>query len=122
MISISMVEYPNYQNVIEFFGTDGALRVNFRGEIEMAKAGEKDWQAIDVGLGKLVEGVADTGFSRGFMEFAPEIVGAIRESKTEIEHAATFADGVKVQKILDAAHESDRTGKMIKVSDLFLSF
>ncbi len=120
IVSISMVEYPNYQNVIEFFGTDGALRVNFRGEIEMAKAGEKDWRAIDVGLGKLVEGVADTGFSRGFMEFAPKIVEAILEGKTEIEHAATFEDGLKVQKVLDAARKSDRMGKMIKVSDLFL--
>ena len=110
-----MVEYPNYQNVIEFFGETGALRVNFRGEIEMSKAGEKDWREIDVGLGKLVENVADTGFSRGFMEFAPKIVEAIRQDKTEIEHAATFADGLKVQKVLDAAHESDKIGGLVKL-------
>ena len=115
MISISMVEYPNYQNVIEFYGTDGALRINFRGEIEMAKSGEKDWREIDVGLGKLVEGVADTGFSRGFMEFAPKIVEAIREGKTEIEHAATFADGLKVQKVLDASHASHESGCLVKI-------
>lgn len=115
IVSISMVEYPNYQNVIEFFGTCGALRVNFRGEIEMAKAGENDWRAIDVGLGKLVEGLADTGFSRGFMEFAPKIVEAIRRGKTEIEHAATFEDGVKVQKVLDAAHESNEKGCAVKM-------
>lgn len=114
-VSISMVEFPNYQNVIEFSGTGGALRVNFRGEIEMAKAGENDWRAIDIGIGKLVEGVADTGFSRGFMEFAPKIVEAIREGKTEIEHAATFEDGVRVQKILDAAHESNETGRAVRI-------
>ena len=115
IVSISMVEYPNYQNVIEFFGTDGALRVNFRGEIEMAKASEKDWRAIDVGLGEFVEGVADTGFSRGFMEFAPKIIEAIHEGKTEIENAATFEDGLKVQKVLDAAHESHNIGSLVKV-------
>ena len=115
IVSISMVEYPNYQNVIEFFGTGGAIRVNFRGEIEMAKTGENDWRAVDAGLGKLVEGVADTGFSRGFMEFAPKIIDAIREGKTEIEHAATFEDGVKVQKVLDAARESNETGCAVKM-------
>ena len=114
IVSISMVEYPNYQNVIEFFGTSGALRVNYRGEIEMAKAGETDWREIDVGLGSRVEGVADTGFSRGFMEFAPKIVEAIRDG-TEIEHAAYFEDGVKVQKVLDAAHESNEKGCVVKM-------
>ena len=39
--------------------------------------------------------------------------------KAKVEHAATFADGVKVEKVLDAAHKSDKTRKMINVSDLF---
>jgi predicted dehydrogenase len=35
--------------------------------------------------------------------------------KTEIEHAATFADGVKVQKIIDAAHASNETGGLVRI-------
>ena len=116
LISISMVEYPNYQNLIEFFGTRGALRVNFRGEIEMAKAGETDWQTIKSDLGKKVEGVHDTGFSRGFMAFAPRIVEAIQNGDTKIEHAATFADGVKVQKVLDAARESNEEKRSVRLN------
>jgi predicted dehydrogenase len=115
LISTSLVEYPNYQNVIELFGTEGAIRVDFRGELEITKKGEKYWTRIETDLGKTVEGIGDTGFSRGFMQFAPKIIEAIKTGKTEIEHAATFEDGLKVQKVLDAARESDKKGCVIKL-------
>jgi predicted dehydrogenase len=110
IVSISMTESPKYQNRIEFFGSAGAMRIEHRGEIFLAKTGENDWREVDFGVGKAVEGVADTGFSRGFMSFAPEIVKAIREGKPEIEYAATFADGLKVQIVLDKAVESSKSG------------
>jgi predicted dehydrogenase len=114
-ISASMVEYPKYQNRLEFFGTTGAIRVEARGEIFLGKAGSGDWTQIETDLGKNIEGVPDTGFARGFINFAPEIVEAILRGKTEIEHAATFEDGVKVQRVLDAAHESNEKGSVIKL-------
>lgn len=107
IISISMVEYPNYQNVIEFFGSEGAMRVGFLGEIELAKKGENDWRKLDFEKPENAASVFDSGFPSGFTAFAPRIVEAIREGKTEIEYAATFDDGVKVQKVIDAAHESN---------------
>lgn len=115
-ISVSMVEYGSYQNRMEFFGTRGALRVEHRGEIFLAKAGEKEWQPIETELGKKIESVADTGFSRGFVNFAPKIIEAIKTGKKEIEHAATFEDGLKVQKILDAARESDKNRCLVKIN------
>jgi predicted dehydrogenase len=114
-ISASMVEYPKYQNRLEFFGTNGAIRVEARGEIFLGKAGSGDWTQIETDLGENIEGVPDTGFARGFLSFAPEIVKAILSGKTEIEHAATFEDGVKVQRVLDAAHESSEKGSVIKI-------
>ena len=115
IVSISMTEYPKYQNRIEFFGTEGAIRIEHRGELFLARAGENDWREIECGLGRAVEGVADTGFSRGFMEFAPKIIEAIQTGKTEIEYAADFADGLKVQIILDKAVESSESGEAKKV-------
>ncbi len=115
IISISMVEYPNYQNVIEFFGDTGAMRVGYLGEIEIAGKDEKDWKQIEVEKGEGVPGIFDSGFPSGFMAFAPKIIEAILDRKNEIEHAATFEDGVKVQKVLDAAHESNRKGCVIKI-------
>ncbi|MDQ6788345.1 MAG: Gfo/Idh/MocA family oxidoreductase, partial [Acidobacteriota bacterium] len=115
-VSVSMVEFPNYQHALEFSGTKGALRVEYKGEVFVAKAGENNWRQIEnISLGTAIEGVGDTGFSRGFMAFAPEIIKAIREGKTEIENAATFADGLKVQEVLDAAHESNRSGCIVKL-------
>lgn len=109
LVSVSMVEQPEYVNVLEFFGTDGAMRIDHRGELWIAKNGEKSWTEIAVDLGSAIPGVADTGFARGFMAFAPKIVEAIRKGGT-IEHAATFEDGVKVQRVLDAARESNASG------------
>lgn len=114
--SISMVEMPDYQHTVELVGTKGSLRVEFKGEIFTAQSGAEGWRQVEnISTGTAIDGAPDTGFSRGFMEFAPEIVRAIREGKTEIENAATFADGLQIQKVLDAARESNRSGCAIKI-------
>lgn len=115
IISISMVEYPNYQNIIEFFGDEGALRVGYLGEIELAKKGERDWTKSEIEPVKAPKGIFDSGFPSGFMSFAPKIIEAIQTGETEIEHAATFEDGLKVQKIIDAAHESNEKKCAVKI-------
>ncbi len=115
LIAVSMTQGPKYQNTMEFFGEQGSLRVEHLGELFIAKRGESDWTAIETDLGTLLPGMPDTGFARGFMSFAPVMVDAIRNGRTEIEHAATFADGVKVQKVLDAARRSDREDRCISI-------
>ena len=114
LISISMTDGPEYQNVLELYGTDGAIRLNHSGEISITKPGDGEWQKADTGMGREVPGIADTGFGRGFMEFAPRIIEAIRDGATAIEHAATFDDGVQIQRTLDAARESHEQGRVIR--------
>jgi predicted dehydrogenase len=114
--SISMVELPDYQHFIELSGTKGALRVEYKGEVFLAEAGAEDWRQIeDIRLGLAIKGVPDTGFSRAFSEFASVVVNAVREGKTEIECAPTFADGLKIQKVLDAARQSNEQGCSVKI-------
>lgn len=115
LVSVSMVEQPEYVNRLEFFGTEGAMRIDHRGEIYIARNGEDSWTPIEVDLGKTVAGMPDTGFARGFMSFAPRIVEAVAEGRTSIEHAATFDDGVRVQRVLDAARESNSEGRAISL-------
>jgi len=110
MVSVSMTEFPKYKNRIEFYGTDGALAIDARGEVFFARSSETDWKEVGVDFGEPIAGVPDTGFSSGFTEFAPRIIDAIRNGKDHIEHAATFEDGLAVQAVLDAARESDATG------------
>lgn len=116
VVSVSMVEFPDYQNSLEFSGTRGAIRIEYKGEVFAARAGEENWRQIEnISLGAAIEGVGDTGFSRGFTAFAPRIVEAIQNGATEIEHAATFEDGLKVQEILDAARASNASGCTVKL-------
>jgi predicted dehydrogenase len=117
IVSISMTEGPRYMNRVEFFGTGGAMRVDHLGEVFVARSAAADWEAIPTDLGIHLPGMPDTGFARGFMAIAPEIVNAIRMGSMEIEHAATFADGLRVQRVLDAARESDRTGRRISIGE-----
>ena len=103
-------------NRLEFFGTEGAMRIDHRGELWVTANGERSWRSVAVDLGIAVPGIADSGFARGFMAFAPKIVESIASGATSIEHAATFADGLRVQRVLDAARESDAAGTRIAVS------
>lgn len=115
LVSVSMTEGPIYKNRMEFYGTGGTIRVDHLGEVFMAKSGENDWTELEVDLGKPIAGLADTGFARGFMAFAPVLVEAIREGRSMIEHGATFADGVKIQRVLDAARKSDRQKQTVEI-------
>lgn len=115
LVSVSMVEQPEYINRLEFFGTEGAMRIDHRGEVFVTRPGNEGWVEIEAALGKAVPGVPDTGFSRGFMEFAPRIIEAVKDGKTRFEYAATFEDGLKVQYVLDAARESSAGGCMVKM-------
>jgi predicted dehydrogenase len=90
------------------------MRVDQFGELFVAKNGDREWTSIAVDTGR-PSGPGDSGFSRGFPYFAPKIVEAIRTGATSINNAATFADGVKVQKVLDAARRSNGSGCVERV-------
>lgn len=118
LVSVSMVEQPEYISRLELFGTNGAMRMDHRGDLLIAKNGESEWTEIEVEFGEAVPGYPDTGFPRGFMEFAPRIVEAIREGRSEIEYAATFEDGLKVQRVQDAAREADASGTVVRLEKI----
>lgn len=113
LVSVSMTEYPKYKNRLEFYGSDGAIRIDHIGDVYLAKAGDDDWKTVEVPLTANIPGVADTGFARGFMDFAPHIIEAVRGGQSWIENAATFEDGLKVQRVLDAARESSASGRIV---------
>jgi predicted dehydrogenase len=114
-VSCSMVEYPAYQNRIEFFGTTGAIRVEYDGQFFIGKAGDEAWRKVDVDVNEAVEGARATGWNNGFLAFAKEIVQSLQKGKTEVANAATFEDGYKIQLLLDAARQSNETGAVVKL-------
>ncbi|HEX8249681.1 MAG TPA: Gfo/Idh/MocA family oxidoreductase [Pyrinomonadaceae bacterium] len=114
-ISTSMVEYPAYQNRIELFGTAGAIRVEYDGELFVGKPGDAGWQKIEMDLNDRIETAPNTGWNNGFLVFAREIVKTLQAGETEVENAATFEDGYKIQIALDAARESNASGCAVKL-------
>lgn len=114
--SMSMVEAGPYRNRVEFFGTEGALRIEDRGEIFFADIKENVWHEIATDPTAVAPKMPDTGWSRGFMNFSRQIIDALLAGKTELENAATFADGLAIQKVLDAARRSDASGCSVLLS------
>jgi predicted dehydrogenase len=115
-VSLSVVEAGKYEHRLEVFGTEGSLIIEEGGELWHATMSDNDWRKIELDLGEAAPGVRVGGWSRGFLTFAREIVAALSEGRTEIAHAATFADGLQTQIVLDAARESNKNGSTVKLS------
>ena len=81
LVSVSMTEGPKYENRLEFYGTDGSMRIDHRGELFVARTGESDWTEIDVDLGETVPGVPDTGFARAIYGICSEDSGSYSQRR-----------------------------------------
>jgi predicted dehydrogenase len=114
-VSLSVVESGKYEHRLEIFGTEGSLVVEEGGEVWRSIMGENAWTKLEIDLGESPPKTTVGGWSRGFMNFAREIVSALQAGKTEVPNAATFADGYKCQVVLDAARESHATKSMVKI-------
>jgi predicted dehydrogenase len=115
LVACSMSEPPEYMNRVELFGDKGSMRIDNLGELYIGRSGESEWTRIEVD--EPISGSPnDNGFARGFKYIAPKIVEAIREGKNIVENAATLADGVRVQRILDAARESNAGGRVVRLN------
>jgi predicted dehydrogenase len=114
-ISLSMVEYPIYQNRVEIFGTEGAIRVEYDGELFVGKPGEESWRKASIDLNRAVEGARNTGWNNGFLAFAEPLIEALQKGKNTVENAATFEDGYRIQLALDAARQSNANDCAVKI-------
>jgi predicted dehydrogenase len=108
--SLSVVESGKSQNQIEVYGSSGALLVEETGELWHSPAGAGDWRAVEVEQDSIAPGMRDGSWSRGFTAFSRAIVEALRNGETIVEGAATFEDGFRIQRVLDAARVSNKSG------------
>ena len=114
-ISVSMCEYPRYLNRVEIFGTKGAIRIESRGELFIGSTESSDWKEIEVDLGEKIPGVPDTGFARGFLKLAPVLCDALSRGESVVPGAASFREGLSVQKVLDACRISAAEGVTVSL-------
>jgi predicted dehydrogenase len=114
-VSISLVEAGPYRNRVELFGSAGALRIEDGGELFFADVRNGEWEPIECDLGGVAEGMSVGGWSRGFLNLAEKIVDALRDGKIAVESAATFEDGLAVQRVLDAARISNSEQRVVTI-------
>jgi predicted dehydrogenase len=113
--SLSVVESGKYENRFEVYGSTGALMVEESGELWHSPAGSGTWRPVKVDQDPIAPGMRDGSWSRGFTAFSCKIVEALRAGATQVQGAATFADGYKIQLVLDAARASNKNGCWTKI-------
>ena len=113
---LSVVESGRYENRVEIYGATGALMVEETGELWHSPAGSAAWRPVEVEPNRIAQGTKDSSWARGFTAFSCAIVEAVRTGKKTVPDGATFEDGYRVQLVLDAARESNRTGCWVKVA------
>lgn len=113
--SLSVVESGSYENRFEIYGTTGALMVEEGGELWHSPAGSGAWRPCQVHQDSMAPGMRPASWSRGFAAFSCAIVEALRHGQKGVEGAATFEDGYRVQMVLDAAREANRSGCWVSV-------
>jgi predicted dehydrogenase len=113
--SLSVVESGKYENRFEVFGSTGALMVEESGELWHSPAGSAAWRPVQVDQDPIAPGMRDGSWSRGFTAFSCKIVEALRNGATQVEGAATFTDGYKIQLVLDAARASNKSGCWVTI-------
>ena len=108
--SLSVVESGKLLNHLEVYGSTGAIMVEETGELWHSPAGSGAWRPVEVDQDRIVPGMREGSWSRGFTAFSCEIVAALREGRKSVEGAATFEDGYRAQLVLDAARASNESG------------
>ena len=117
-VSLSMVEAGKPEHLLEVFGTRGALRIDDGGSLWGADVDDGNWKRIETDRGRLAEDMKESGWARGFTEYATKIIEALSRGRTTVDGAATFADGYRTQLVLDAARRSNESGCWEKAQDI----
>ena len=79
--ALSVLESGSYENRLEIYGTTGALMVEETGELWHSPAGSGVWRPVQVHQDPMAPGMRPASWSRGFTNFACDIVEALREGQ-----------------------------------------
>ncbi|MFZ4628025.1 MAG: Gfo/Idh/MocA family protein [Blastocatellia bacterium] len=105
VVTLSALYASGGKNQITAVGSKGTLVMD--GDETLIGATGYQQQFEEMSLIDRARGISivpDNIWARSFYHLARETVQALRESRTEIAHAATFHDGLHCQEILDAVH------------------
>ncbi len=118
VILLSALYSSGGKNQVAAVGSKGTLV--FDGEETLIGALGFNHQFEDMSLSdraREISVVPDNIWARSFYHLAREAVQAVREDRPEIAHAATFADGLHCQEVIDAVLRSHEEQRWIKIRD-----
>lgn len=99
-----------------YLGSEGTITLDNEERLVLHRHGREP-ELIDAHLPTAAElGMPPLGpFARALPLYLRQVVAAVRDGRTELEDAATFAEGLRTQRILDAAHGSHFMGFSVGV-------
>jgi predicted dehydrogenase len=118
VVSLSALFASGGKNQITAAGSLGTLVLD--GEETMSGALGHNHSFEDLSLGDRALEISilpNNIWARSFYHLARETVQALREDRAEIAHAATFADGLRCQEVLDAVRRSSEERRWVDVGE-----
>ncbi len=101
-------EQANTLRTVNIHGENGSLV--FDGEDRLwAIQGEEKTEHTQPNPGENTPGLPKSLFSSGFAYLSKQIVDALHQGENIVNGAATFEDGLKIQAVIDAVHESNQS-------------
>ena len=118
MVLLSALYASGGKNQVAAVGSNGTLVLD--GDETLIGAMGINHQFEDMSLvdrAREIAVVPDNIWARSFYHLARETIQALREDRTEIAHAATFADGLHCQEVIDAVRRSHEEQRWIKIRE-----
>lgn len=104
------------KNNITIIGTNGTIVLDGDETLSAAQGFNHPFEDLSLGdRAREVSWLPDNIWARSFYHLAREAVQAVRENRTEIAHAATFADGVRCQEVIDAIKQAHSEQRWIEI-------
>jgi predicted dehydrogenase len=115
-MSLSAVEPGKPTHGVEVFGSRGGLRVEGL-ELFRAEVSGRRWEPVALPSPEpLPEGMPDNEWAQGFWRYARAITEALRAGARTLPGAATFEEGWRNQRVLDAIRRSHAERRWIPIS------
>lgn len=118
VIQLSALYSSGGKNQVSAVGSSGTLVLD--GEETLLGAIGYNHPFEDMSLADRAREISvlpDNVWARSFYHLARETAQALREDRTEIAHAATFADGLHCQEVIDAVQRSHAEQRWIRVGE-----